>query len=175
MNPERSLRLRRNARLLFWTQALLNVNIFNVVSTLFFLQRGLSLPQLIQTAVVWGAANMLFEVPSSYMADRWGRKKTLVVGVLLSIACDAVWLFGHGFFLIFLGFFLNGLAYACFTGTDEALLYDSQRELGEEEQSLKKFGHYDSAQNIAKIITPFLGALLARNLTEWQFFFGPDD
>ena len=58
---------------------------------------------------------------------------------------------------------------ACFSGTDDAVIYDSNRELGEHSASLRRLGKYYSAKRIFKIFSPLLGAWLARDLADGQF------
>src|SRR3989344_4964362 len=79
----RIARLKNNPKNLFWIQALLNVKAINVLSTLFYLSRGLTLEQVLITPVVWSMTSIIFETPSSYLADKWGRKKTIILGLCL--------------------------------------------------------------------------------------------
>jgi hypothetical protein len=57
------------------------------------------------------------------------------------------------------------------SGTDEAFIYDTTRELREEKNSLKSLGRYFSGRRIFKVITPLLAVLIAKDLSENQFFF----
>jgi hypothetical protein len=61
------------------------------------------------------------------------------------------------------------VGYAFFQGTDEALLYDSLKETGDEKNVNRVTGKYFSSQNLAKIFVPFLGAIIARNLSGAEF------
>lgn len=141
----------------------------NVVIALFYLYRGLTLAEIFYLAIAWAVVGLLFEVPSSYLADRWGRKKTIILGVIFACFHWIVMLFAADlpWFLISAG--LLSLSFACFTGTDEALLYDTNKALGNEKNSLEKIGKYFSAQRVFKIFMPVVGALIAKDLIEWQF------
>ncbi len=163
--------LARNFRLVFWIQALQNVKILNIVVTLFYLHRGLSLSQVFYLSIIWSVASTSFEVPSSYLADRWGRKKTILLATVLFFLSNVVQIWSWNFNWFALSLFLYGLAFACLTGTDEALVYDTERELsiGKDSEPLKRLGHYYSAQRVFKIFAPILGALLARDLVENQY------
>ncbi|EKD43257.1 MAG: major facilitator transporter [uncultured bacterium] len=68
-----------------------------------------------------------------------------------------------------LSIFFYSLSYACFSGTDEAVVYDTSRELGEDTHSLRRLGQYSAAEKIFKIVTPLAGALVAKDLMDWQF------
>jgi MFS family permease len=140
MSTERINNLKKNSRYIFWVQALINVHIIQVVLTLFFISRGLTLAQVFYTGIVWAIVNLIFEVPSSYLADVWGRKKTIVLGTFLYALAPVCWIFADGPKLVMLGFVFYALSFACFSGSDEALVYDTAKELGEEGESLNHLG-----------------------------------
>lgn len=172
-NPEltvtRRMGLEKNFKLMFAIQAFQNVRLLNIVSVLFYLHRGLTLAEVFYLSVVFGIVNVLFEVPSSYLADKWGRKKTLILAVVLLMVEKIVYFTADSFTWMIIAITGYALSYALFTGTDDALIYDSARELGVEKNSLSRLGIYYSAQRVAKAITPLVGAIIARDLLEWQF------
>jgi len=169
MENQRTLGLKRNNSLMFWAQALLSVKTINVVSVLFYLSRGLTLAQVFYTGIVWTVVNFLADLPSSYLADKWGRKKTIILGVVLSSFYPVAWIFAHGYYQMLIGFVIYAMGFAFITGVDEALLYDSAKELDQEKDSLKYLGKYFSAQRVFKIFTPIIAALIAKDLTNAQF------
>jgi MFS family permease len=109
----------------------------------------------------------LSEIPSSYLADRWGRKKTMIAGVLFSLIHWILLIFAHNFIVFLIAFIFASIQYSFFSGTDDALVYDTNRELGKSEGGLKRLLY--SAKSIFKIIAPLIGALNAKDLLEWQF------
>ncbi len=161
--------LDRNPRLLFWARFFTMFKMLNAVVTLFYLHRGLSLEQTIWLSGIFGAGSLLFEVPSGYLADRFGRKWTLALGVLLLVASDAIHLSAYGFAPFIVAFIFLSAASSCFSGTEEALLYDSLKELGKEEEMTKYNSRLLSAQNLPKIFIPAIGAFIAKDLLDWQF------
>jgi MFS family permease len=169
MDARRIGSLKKNSRYIFWVQALLNVHIIQVVLTLFFISRGLTLAQVMFTGIVWAIINLLFEIPSSYMADVWGRKKTIVIGTLFYLLVPLFWFFAHGPALVMLGFVFYALSFACFSGSDEALVYDTAKELGEEGESLEHLSKYFSAKFVLKIFGPLIAVFIAKDLTENQY------
>lgn len=169
ISQKRAQQLRKNFKLLFWIKALINVKALQIVVVLFYVHRGLTLSQVFYLGVVWAVVNLIAEIPSSYMADKWGRKRTLFIGVLAMLVNSIVYLFAHSFGTFVFGFLFFAFSFACFSGTDEALLYDSKKELGEEFDSLDTLAKYSSALQLFKIITPLVGALIAKDLLENQY------
>ena len=144
MSASRTKKLKKNFSKMFWLQALLNVKLLNVVSTLFYLHRGLTLAQVFYLSVLWAGISLVFEIPSSYLADRWGRKKTLLLGISLFVAHWILYLVADNFAIFALSLGLASLQFACFSGTDDALIYDTNLELGKEEKSIKKLAKFNS-------------------------------
>jgi len=169
-NIHKAKQLRGNFFNMFWISALLNVKLISMISTVFYVYRGLSLSEIFYTSIVWSLVNLLFELPSSYMADKWGRKKTILIGILFAVASSVVNYFAYGFWWMSVSIILMAISFACLSGTDEALIYDTGKELGETKESLKSLGKYYSGQRVFKIFTPFIAALIANNLTNDQFF-----
>jgi len=70
-------------------------------------------------------ASVLFEVPTGVFSDRIGRRLTLLLGQIASLASITCYALGHGFAVLALGAALEGLAFSLFSGNNDALLYDT--------------------------------------------------
>lgn len=162
-------RLKKNFSTLFWIKAFLNVKTYNIVASLFYIQRGLTVQEIFYLAIIWSVTSLISEVPSSYLADRWGRKKTILLGVAFSFAHWMIILFANDFIWFGLAFFFYSLSFAMISGTDEALLYDTHKELGGDESALGRLGTFMSAERLFKIFTVILAAVVAKDLQPWQF------
>jgi MFS family permease len=154
---------------MYWVQALTQVRVINVVSTLFMISRGLNLSQIFLTTIVYSVVAVLFELPSSYLADKWSRKGLIIISILFGTLYWIFNMFAYGFpaFVITIGLF--SISYSLISGTDEALIYDTNRELGQEKYSLKMLGGFHASGRFFKIFTPILAVLIASNLSNIQF------
>ncbi|MFZ2153434.1 MAG: MFS transporter [Microgenomates group bacterium] len=169
MDIDREKKLRRNFKLTYWIQALSEMRLISVVSTLFMLSRGLTMTQIFLTAVVFSIVAIISELPSSYLADKWSRKGLMSIAIITAVIYTTFNMFAYGFvaFVIAIGIF--SISYSFMSGTDEALLYDSARELGEEKSGVKFMGRFIAAGRVFKIVGPLLAVLIAANLTDGQF------
>lgn len=163
-------KLESNFSLMFWIQALTEVKVINVISTLFMLSRGLTLSEIVYSGVVYSLVTIFTEVPTSYLADKWGRKKLLIISVIVSLLYWIINIFARGWWLI-VAIGIYALANSLMSGTDEALIYDTSKELGNETDSLKQLGKYFSGQRIFKMIMPMVAVLIAKDLTNQQYIY----
>ena len=169
METGRSVKLRRNFWLMFGIQALTEMRIINVVSTLFMLSRGLTISQIFMTAVVFSVVAVITEVPSSYLADKWSRKGLIIISIICNVLYWTTSMFAQGFVPFIIAISLFSTAYSMMSGSDEALMYDTARELGETRDSIKMLGRFYAASRIFKIVAPILAASIAFSLQDWQF------
>lgn len=161
--------LARNPRLLFWARAFMEVKAMTAVIVLFYLHRGVELDQIFWLSIVWSITALITEVPTGYLADRIGRKRTLLLGAaLLAVSYTGDWL-AHGFWEFVPVFVLMSASFACFSGTEEAMLYESLAELGREKEMTHRNGQLFSARSFFKMLLPLVGAWIASDLLEWQF------
>ncbi len=159
----------RNPRLLFWGRAFFEIKMMTAVTVLFYLSRDMSLEQVFYMSIVWSIVAIATEVPSGYLADKIGRKRTLILGVLLMLGAHIATLIAYGPWAFAGIFVLMSASFSCFSGTDEALLYESLKEIGKEEEMTKHNGRLMSARTIFKLFIPLIGAFVARDLLDWQF------
>jgi MFS family permease len=162
-------RLQKNPKLLSVAKVFAELKSINVVITLFYLHRGVTLDQVFYLSIVWSITSLIVEVPTGYLADRFGRKHTLLLGTAVTFLSYVLAFFAHGFWMFCLQFILMSFGFACFSGTEEALLYDTLKETGEEHKMTKYFAKLNAARQVMKIFVPSLGAWIAKDLLEWQF------
>lgn len=156
---------------MFWIQALTEIRLINVISTLFMISRGLNLSQIYMTAVIFSVVAILSEVPSSYLADKWSRKGLITISIALGVFYWFVTIFAYGFGAFLVAIAIFSISYSFISGTDEALVYDSARELGQERGSIKMLGRFYAAPRFFKMFSPIIAVLVASNLTNSQFIF----
>ncbi len=167
MNPQE--RIHHNLRLLFWGRALVELRLLSAVIVLFYLHRGLGLDTVFYMSIVWSLTALVTEVPSGYLADRMGRKRTLLLGVVLALISWIITFFAHGFWPFVLSFIFMSSSFSCFSGTEEALLYESLEHAGKEKEMNKRNGKQLSARSLPDIFFPAIGAWIASGLLESQF------
>jgi MFS family permease len=87
---------------------------------------GLSMSQVLQTQALFALTIALFEVPSGYIADMWGRKNAILVGSGLNALGFFSLLWADSFVDFLFYEFVLGIGFSLISGADLALLYDTE-------------------------------------------------
>jgi predicted MFS family arabinose efflux permease len=146
---------------LFTAQALLMFILWVPIWVVFLQSRGVSLTQIgLLEGVAWVLTAFL-EVPTGAVADRWGRKASIAIGAAL---------YAMAMFLILakalspaflLGYALWNSSMAFVSGADAALLYDTLKADGREDQAAKQSGRYAAIQQGSQGLASVAGAAIA--------------
>lgn len=111
----------------------------------------------------------LFEVPTGVFADKFGRKKSVILGTLLLSTEPFIYLFAKSYFVFAVSFAISAIGFTFLSGTIEALIYDRLKSKGEESLMKKSMGRYESAGLLAMVIAPIIGSWIAKDLSSNQF------
>lgn len=114
----------RNLALYPWFKFTQNLLFWQAVWFLFF-QQEVSAAAAIVLYAVYDVATTVMEVPSGYMSDRLGRRRTLIVATAAGALGTGLIAVGGDFFVLALAQALLGASAAFASGTDSALLYES--------------------------------------------------
>ncbi|MCF2871906.1 MFS transporter [Octadecabacter sp. G9-8] len=116
--------LASNIQLYRWSRFLRSLIFWQAVWFLYF-QDILSGAQAILLYAVYDVATTVLEVPSGYMSDRLGRKKTLIASAIAGFVAAVLLVVGDTFLVFALANICLGASMAFASGTDEAMLYES--------------------------------------------------
>ncbi|MBJ6763628.1 MFS transporter [Myxococcaceae bacterium JPH2] len=104
------------------------------ICILYYQACGLNYGEIMLLVVVQSVFQFALEVPSGVLADRWGRKNSLVVAAACKVVFLALFLVGNGLMTFVLASAVLGAHLAFESGADSAFLYDTLKELGQESE-----------------------------------------
>jgi MFS family permease len=159
----------RNVRFFFWAALFGSVSFIEPILTLFYKHRGLTPTEIMFALTAFSGTMLLFEVPTGAFADRYGPKRAFLVGSLIQVLSTVVLIYADTAWLVFLSRSLFAVSITFFSGADEALIYESLKEEGQESTMDAVMGKISSAGFIASLVTQLVGAFLAADLSESQF------
>lgn len=117
-------------------RALTHLHFFAGVLVPFFTDwGGLTLTQMLMLQAWFLAWIFLLEVPTGAVADKFGRKTSLVCASACLLTATAIYATGKGLPRYLLAEFIWAAAGALASGADEAMVYDSLKAAGDEDRS----------------------------------------
>jgi MFS family permease len=154
-------KLRRNISASYVYNFLLQLDITSAIWVLYLAFKGMSLIQIGILESIYHITGLLFELPTGAIADIYGKKFSVVVGRILSVIACILMITSSSFWGFALAFALGSAAGSLNSGAAEALVYDSLKELGEEDRYKKIWGNLAFVMSIAQGIAVLLGGILA--------------
>jgi len=124
-------------------------------------ERGLSLTRITILDVPFLLLVVLAEVPTGAIADRFGRRTSLILGS--GLFAIAVFIFGiaESYPVILLSYTVWGLALTFQSGADTAILYDSLKAVGREPDFQKINSRLWALTSLSVLIAILIGAPIA--------------
>jgi MFS family permease len=141
------------------------------IIVLFYQENGLSMQDVLTLKGIYSVAVVLLEIPSGYLADVWGRKKSLILGSILGCLGFVVYSFSHGFSGFLVAELILGIGSSFISGSDSAMLYDSLLKMKREKEYLKQESRVMSIGNFAEALAGIAGGSLALISLRTPFIF----
>ncbi len=143
---------------------------FPVVGLL-WLAKGLSLFQIALLQAFFSIALFVFDLPSGYIADQWGRKRSLLLGGIFLTTGSGVYIFAGDFIQFLAAEFFLALGFAFISGADSAMLYDSLASEGKEGEYQRLWGKAGFYKLTCIAFFNIIGGLAATIYLRVPFYF----
>jgi|GEM_PF-1168737 MFS family permease len=116
---------------------------------------------------------VIFEIPTGAVADLFGRKRTLILSRLADLS-GLTFLYFAKSMPMFAGYaFMNALARSLNSGTENAIIYDTLKGEGQEQQYKKAIGIYQALWPLGASAGSIIGGYMAKNSIQssvlWSF------
>jgi MFS family permease len=124
-------------------------------------QRGLSLTQITLLDIPFFLLVVAAEVPTGAVADRFGRRVSLVLGSMMIAIAFFVFGIADNYVIILISWTAWGFGQTFQSGADTAILYDSLKQIGREDDFQKINGRMWALTSTAALIAILIGAPIA--------------
>lgn len=133
---------------------------YTPIFTLFLLQRSVDLGFIVAAQTLFTVGMLVSTIPTGILADRWGQKRTIQIGMVLDIVSMLSLLVLHTPTALLAFFTVRGIGIGFRDGADEALLYDSYvEEHGSAEGYSRSFGKLLSNDTLGFVIATAIAGL----------------
>ncbi len=146
------------------------------VLVLFWQDNGLDLFEIFLLQGIYAIAVVLCEVPTGMVADRVGKKTSLLAGCFLVFMGVVLYAVGHGFAVFLVAESILAVATTFFSGADSALLYDTLKALDRTGEFKAFEGRARAIQMIVFALCNLIGGFVGSHsyrATLWMTALGP--
>ena len=146
-------------------------NLVMPIVVLFYQENGLSMSQIFILKSIYSIAMVATELPSGYLADVWGCRKTLLVGAIMGTIGILIYSISGVFSSFVVAEIILGVGFSFVSGADSAMLYDSLKAENRENEYIKHEGRITSSGNFAEALAGVAGGLLATISLRTPYYF----
>lgn len=139
------------------------------IITLFYQSRGLN---FVEINSLWGiilAAKSVFEVPTGIIADKIGRKYSLIAALFLQLIGEVVYVFANDYWLFAFVAVIAGIGFAFSSGCFEAMLYDTLKTQNKENDMQKVMGTNNAFAQAGFMVSALIGGFIVSDLNIDKF------
>jgi len=127
----------RNEKLLLLATIIGSIDPIWYVFLLFLLAKGMTYTEAIMLDSITALSSVILEVPSGVIADRYSKKKLVIIGSLIYLINFLILLFCDSYIYFAIGAFIAGIGAALGSGTGTAFIYEVVKAEEDEDRYLK--------------------------------------
>jgi MFS family permease len=136
----------------------------------YYHSNSLNKTQIFTIQASYALAVLVLEIPSGYLADVIGRKKTLLIGAACFPLGLAIYAFTDNFLAFVIAEFVIAIANSMRSGCDSALIYDTLIQMKQENEYTKFEGRSFFYTRIGTSVSSVLGGFLALVSLRFPFY-----
>lgn len=155
------MHLRHNIIKMYFLKGVLWFMLSMPIIVLFFQEHGLSLTEIMTLQAIYSFTVALFEIPSGYLADFFGRRTCIILSSIFSFLGYLFFCFYSGFYFFLIAQVLLGIAGSLISGSDSALIYDTLIQIDKKNAYTKIEGKNYAIGNFSEAIAGIFGGFLA--------------
>ena len=155
------MKLKTFIRLFYIFQFFFDFIFIYAVEKLFMLHRELDLSQIGILLFLWSMMTLVLEVPSGAIADRWSRRKMLILSGLSFSLCYVIWIFSNSFWMFLFGFLLRTIGGTFASGTLQAYVFDFLKQAKAESKFEEIWGRGNALRTLGIGVAVGLGGFLS--------------
>ena len=164
-------KIKKNIGLEYAHIFLKNINVTHGIWVIYLISKGFSMIHIGLFESLFHISSIMFEVPTGIVADLYGRKLSRIISLLIALLYFSILLFSDNLYMICLAFILLGLSYTFESGSGEALVYDSLKEMDKEEDFKKVNGRREVLYQLGSMIGLIVGGYFAMTSYNINFIF----
>lgn len=151
----------RNIKLSYVLSFVYGLTFFFPILALYYEQSLFSVHNIALIYAAEAITITIFEVPTGVIADLFGRRRTMIIDGLISLASLTFLYIGGSMFNFIVAAILQAIGLSLSSGAENALIYDSLKAAKREKEYKKVIGRYYSSWQLGAAIAAVIGGYLA--------------
>jgi MFS family permease len=156
-----------NIRWLVVSRFFADLFFYSTTFVVFQQQRGLNFTQMFLLESIISAFVWLFDIPTGVWADRFGYRKLMLAGRVLNVIGMVMFVCAYGFWLFAVASAIGGVAIACISGCESAMVYSSLSAQKKEQWATSAFALLDTASNAGLFCGLLTGSFIGAYSPTW--------
>ena len=162
--------MEKNIRKIYFYRIMFGMMFSAPTIVLFWQKHGMSLTDVMVLQSIFAAATVVFELPSGYLADIIGRRKSLVFSAIACLIAISAYSQGQHFYHFLIAEIFFALGLALLSGADAAMVYDTLQSIGKEHKFQEIFGRLIFLNLVATGASSVVGGLIGAANFRWTFY-----
>ncbi|MCP5104391.1 MAG: MFS transporter [bacterium] len=151
-----------NIRKMYAVRLLFNMYFISAVLVPFYTEWGhIKFSQILFLNAWFMFWNFLLEIPTGTVADFLGRKISVMLGCIAAVIGIIVYTSHPSFYVFLAAEVIYAVSYTLLSGADEALVYDSLKEIGQTGISKSVFSKMESIKLAGIVVGAVVGSFIA--------------
>jgi predicted MFS family arabinose efflux permease len=149
---------------------------FLPIIVLFWQDCGLNMFEVFLLQTLFAVAVAVLEVPTGMVADRMGKRKSLLIGLSIVFLSLVAYAMSCSFWAFLVVEIVLALGFTFVSGADSALLYDSLKHLGREAEYKRREGEALAIRMVSCAVATLVGGVIgdwSLDAAMWATIVGP--
>ena len=161
----------RNIKIHWWINLISGITFLVPIISIFYKYTGLSTFEIILISNIFTFWMWIFELPTSVLADTFGRKKSLIASVIFNFLCATFILLLPNLTGFCIAAVFQALYYSFRSGTWQAFLQENLSKLWQEGKFWRFFWKFSFYWESAAIIAPVISSIILKFAPETWYTF----
>lgn len=153
--------MNKNIRIMGLLNLLMDFKLYGAFAIIYYSELSNSMMLGMSIFSITMIASAVFEFPTGIIADKIGRKNTVIMGCINSLIYAIILAFTTSYIGLVVSAIFEGLERSFFSGNNSAFIFDNLKQNGKESEYKYYLGKTNSMYYVAGILSTILGAIVA--------------
>ncbi len=144
-----------------WYTLFTSLRFFAAIQIIYFVKVTGSFSLGMSIFAVSSLSQALFEIPTGIFSDTVGRRPTTILAAFSGLVSVVLYAIGFSYWFLFLGAVIEGLGRSLGSGNNQALMFDSLKDINQQDSLYKYLGQIGTFQSIGFGLTALVGGFIA--------------